>query len=568
MNEQFMISEISDEKIEFYKASNRQRFIKIQKQLDLNNTILLGEYESNQWKLQDYNSLKYATISFDITLKMDQSTKNNIIKSLKSWCLTHLEENYSITLTRSKTHEIINAINLSNNFDLNYLESFEQVFFDKALRNSTLYSKSFALCDFIDYSDLNITEEYISIINKVYYKSIKNRRNVRTISKSSDVLKYSLLMDDYFKNLISEQEYIKYFPIYLWWNLTNIIPMRINEFCIISKDALKKVKDEYVLELPRTKQKNDLTVKLDEILISEEIAIEILKYQELTNDIKQSNTLLNYWATFKPLSTKDYLTKKTNFKDYFTYHDFCSILSDFNNNIVKDKYNFTFLEELNSELSDITQIEVDNNSISRKIRPNDTRHFAFLNLMLQGHHPSEIAQIGGHKSIQSQYAYHRHLEHWVDSDLFNLLLMQHNTTNNLSNTFFLEILLKQKITPMKSLMSEEHLIPLKIGYCVDPSQNCKVNEHYWCEHWRITKEDYEEHSAELFNAIGTQKSIISKLMQNFLKLQETAIKNHKNELYSKDNSKFCYQFVENANQIKQSIYDLFKMEERLLKHEE
>src|SRR5699024_12777022 len=60
--------------------------------------------------------------------------------------------------------------------------------------------------------------------------------------------------------------------------------------------------------------------------------------------------------------------------------------------------------------------------VNRKIRPNDTRHFAFLNLMTQGYHPVEIARLGGHNSLNSQYHYHQHVEYWVASEVMELML--------------------------------------------------------------------------------------------------------------------------------------------------
>ncbi|BCD15390.1 hypothetical protein [Bacillus cereus] len=56
-----------------------------------------------------------------------------------------------------------------------------------------------------------------------------------------------------------------------------------------------------------------------------------------------------------------------------------------------------------------------------QLRPNDTRHLAFMSLMMQGYSPVEIARLGGHKTIQTQVHYSSHKEYWVDSEVFKLM---------------------------------------------------------------------------------------------------------------------------------------------------
>ncbi|BCC00639.1 hypothetical protein BCJMU51_2846 [Bacillus cereus] len=56
-----------------------------------------------------------------------------------------------------------------------------------------------------------------------------------------------------------------------------------------------------------------------------------------------------------------------------------------------------------------------------QLRPNDTRHLAFMSLMMQGYSPVEIARLGGHKTIQTQLHYSSHKEYWVDSEVFKLM---------------------------------------------------------------------------------------------------------------------------------------------------
>ena len=104
----------------------------------------------------------------------------------------------------------------------------------------------------------------------------------------------------------------------------------------------------------------------------------------------------------------------------FDSSTFLYILNDFYDEIVCNRYGFKIIEQ--EEVKVVEHSLSLNKVINRKIRPNDTRHFAFLNLMTQGYHPVEIARFGGHVSIYSQYHYHQHLEYWVDSEVMELML--------------------------------------------------------------------------------------------------------------------------------------------------
>lgn len=542
-------SSISTEYLENNLGEIRSRFNNLKtKELEI-----IGEYEDDFWKIID-NINNVANMKFDVLLK--NKDHNTLKKSLKSWCILQLEQKYSIDFIRFKINSVTAAFKISNAFDLKFLETFDKNYFDKTYAKSTLNMKAAILCDFFEYSDFRINDGYHELIFKTYYSTLTSNSLVRKIPSSQDILKFSLIVEDYFNSELSIENYFKYYPIYLWWNLTNIIPLRSREFCLIKSDPLTLTEDGYIIELPRLKNRYSRTLRYDYILIKNSLAQSILEYSRKSRRFGKSKTLINYLSTRYNSSKEELFTKKKRNQDSFLYGDFSSILDSFYENVVINKYGFNI-----EEYTKIT-IKGDDKSMTRKIRPNDTRHFAFLNLMLQGYHPSEIARLGGHNSIYSQYVYHSHLEYWVDSDLVNLLMAQQSTLNNISNHFFQEILFKQKI--YNPILKEEVVkIPLEIGFCIDPNQNCMVDEHYLCEHWRITKEDYENNFNQLNEMVSNQESILKKLVRQLLSLQEIAISNKKDIIYSSENSTFNYRLVENANEVKHALYQLFQLKEKV-----
>lgn len=273
--------------------------------------------------------------------------------------------------------------------------------------------------------------------------------------------------------------------MYFWWCLTNIIPLRISEFCFIKLDCLSQSNEGYILSLPRSKTRFTRELKYDKILISNELAENILRYKELTKDFDFRETLISY-----QVQQNSYLSKNTsNSSSYpysYYYGLFDTILNKFYKEVVQGIYNFRILD-----LSDTLEITNDNKTIKR-IRPNDTRYFAFLNMMLQGYHPIEMAALGGHTSIYSQLTYYNHLEYWVDSDLLDLANLNYHHFTELQSSFDEYFIIKSKIIP-EVLINSTDTIPLEIGYCTDNNQNCPVDSHYICPYWRISSKEYTIH---------------------------------------------------------------------------
>ncbi|MDY0409804.1 site-specific integrase [Paracerasibacillus soli] len=206
--------------------------------------------------------------------------------------------------------------------------------------------------------------------------------------------------------------------------------------------------------------------------------------------------------------------------------------------------------------------------INRKIRPNDTRHFAFLNLMTQGYHPVEIARLGGHVSIYSQYHYHQHLEYWVDSEVLELMLKFSLNQNIGQHTkeIFDEKEFKKKFI-LRPSENKDVRIPLSIGYCTDPNQNCKVDDHVFCDAWRISFEEYKEKADIILKKINDKENMTKQLLQNLKDLYQIAMKGFKEGLYSEKNVLFNRELIETSKQLKHSLYQLAILKEKVTTNE-
>ncbi len=127
---------------------------------------------------------------------------------------------------------------------------------------------------------------------------------------------------------------------------------------------------------------------------------------------------------------------------------------------------------------------------NNEIKPNDTRHLAFISLMMQGISPIEIARLGGHQTIAAQYHYQQHTEYWVDSEVFKLMkkykFMEQNDKSPVKSSNIIPSEIKLKAyQPTKSTFKRE----LNIGYCTDELQRCQTDECILCPAWRISPEE-------------------------------------------------------------------------------
>jgi len=544
-NTNYDISSTSTHFNETLKGSLEDRFKTTQSQGIFTDCF----FKDNTWKVYDEYAQHNVYIHFNLDVFSENKLKHlEVINFLKSWTILLVEEEYDFNYIQDKIRIIKESFVLSKGFDLNWLQEFEKGHYLNGFIKSTLQRRSACLLEFFDYSsDIVIPEEYMELIVKHY--QINSAGKIRKLPASHDVLKFSLIVENYFKDYIHTDNYWTYYPIYLWWNLTNIIPLRINEFCNLKFDCLSLHKDGTLLELPRSKNFKERSIRYEKILISEKLAQNIISYQQKGKLFGESKTLLSYKLTNK----NSHRNLNTN---SFNYGNFDILLKSFYKEIVSELYGFDIIE-------DKTMPHVKSDfSLERRIRPNDTRHFAFLNLMLQGYHPSEIARLGGHKTVHAQMSYHNHLEYWIDSDLLSLLLIQKENLKDLSNHFFSDKSLRNKISS-PILANEEVRIPLRIGYCTDRLQNCPVNEHYLCKHWKLTFEDYQQHYDEIQEMLAKQKTDLKMMINKLLDLHKTGLMNYKNDLFDESNSSFNYKLVESSKSVKNALYQLAKLKERL-----
>jgi len=461
------------------------------------------EFEKNIWYI--YSSSQDIRYKIDFTKiyflpeTIDYEIIDELIIILKCWIaglLPHLEA----STLQATYRNVINAILETEYFNFYYLDEL----IDKlnSIESSYRGHKVSSLLNFFDfYNDFDAYNEYIIALINIEYPNVKARK----IPSANDVLTFSWVLEDFFnKTPQDDWRYTYYYPLKLWWMITLTIPIRIGEFLSINRNGIYTSNGRYILELKRSKQKrNKKRVQLvDKLEITKSVYDVVLKYIELTEKYGQSETLISYRA-YRKLAEYHYNVgnKQKRNPNKMRLTNFSSLLDSFYDKIVTSSpYNLSVREKN----LDIEQLIVNDRrrgifyDIERRLRPNDTRHLAFILLMLQGFHPVEIARLGGHTNIYSQRHYHYHEEFMVDSEVlkiirsFNLTNKQNNTGVLISNDSNVNMNKEFRIRHIfrPSSVPRDHWDKLEIGYCTAIPKDCS-SPCFKCNYWRIDLEEFE-----------------------------------------------------------------------------
>lgn len=187
----------------------------------------------------------------------------------------------------------------------------------------------------------------------------------------------------------TELEKIKFFPLYLFWKLCNIIPTRPKEFCIIPWNCVYEEKGEYFIKLPKSNIKGGNKEVPNNVDLYPQILVQIPEYMGRDIIWFQGETIKNKDYSNNRLFNKKLLNKLFSIKSekkYFTNTDLLYLRDQFYINYSNQHKEF-----------DLEQIE--------KWRPGDLRHIALINMIELGVDPSVCMYFAGQSNISSTLHY-------------------------------------------------------------------------------------------------------------------------------------------------------------------
>ncbi|KAB0441027.1 tyrosine-type recombinase/integrase [Lysinibacillus fusiformis] len=346
--------------------------------------LIKGKYKLSTWEIFDELQDMFVEFSFDM------GGNNSLQNYLKWYVLLRLQANKQ-TMTIYNEKQNIKKCILDNDGLKNSLKL--EIFLHEEYMKSKNNGGNIAsdLKQFLKFIKIKNKDELISICEKFPQKKYLNR----SLPKLQDVLKFDEIINDYFRYYGIESTF-RYLPIMLWWLITNIIPQRPTEFLLLKKDCLFHDqiddKNKYFITIYRIKNDNN----------EESIEIDKTSYNIINNLINEITTHFNNDSPY--LFTVDFYYynrpqkhKRSKSNHRLNRRDFYSILDDFYHEVVSGLYQ-------------VNEIE--------KVKFGDTRHFAIINMCLQGFNMLSVANMAGHQSIYTQNEYFSHAKHFATSYVY------------------------------------------------------------------------------------------------------------------------------------------------------
>ena len=208
---------------------------------------------------------------------------------------------------------------------------------------------------------------------------------------------------DRFWESAAEPAKLFYFPMFLWWNLTAILPLRPTEFLMMPRDCLVCSGDENFITVRRTRLKGGnsrITYSIDGDFekkpypVSRKLAKEIKWYQELTNGMHPSPI----GALFRREASSYYekWDKRAAITLPYGYMNLSFALK-------------VFYREALSGRNDISMIHL-----------GDTRHIAMMNLIISGGSPTVCMELAGHEDIDVSSNYYANMVNLVECATYEM----------------------------------------------------------------------------------------------------------------------------------------------------
>ncbi|RAS89621.1 hypothetical protein A3863_10400 [Priestia endophytica] len=338
-------------------------------------------------------------------------------------------------------------------------------YFRRPLTDNELYRTCYVLINYLKFLCLqDIQQEASLIFENLKYPSSGNR----TLPPFDDVLIFNECVHKYF-NERSVKETLKFYPIFLWWSISNILPMRPIEFLHIKSDCLNIEADgSYWITIPCFKL---TSTSFEEVYLERSVLIN----KDLFKIIKEyllelENRKISSHYLIPPLQKiNDRLRIAWSLKEEVTTNNqFSNLLKYFYEEIIEREYDEHFLSRIN---------------------PGDTRHFAIINMFLQGFNVLTITRLAGHEQIDSPSNYFTHAKHYSTSFVYKLAQRKVSSEIGASMSNGLIGLREKQVTraKMKVINEEETKKWRRVdyGFCKDENfpnnciEDCRLCEQYY-----------------------------------------------------------------------------------------
>ena len=393
------------------------------------------------------------------------------------WTMTdEVRKQVPIDFTFSEVHNCLNDLEVSHQMAQKALRVFATSMFGfsllkiradvdaakRFLSNKTIpddAGQAFAILRILDLlpTDTAFSEEMTDALPATMDSSDPGHRQQRSLGFLETYLRFDDLMKDFWSTA-SKQDKLLYFPVWFWWTVTCVIPLRPRETSLTPRSCVLKRNGKYYLLLRRTKQKGayqafNYSISKDydicEYQIPDNIAKEILWYVAETD--------ADYESDIDVLFSKKVQFAGTGANkpcdNHYTYANLKAILQLFFKNVAGQRYRIV------SSVDQLADNEI------QPVQLGDTRHIAMISLIMQGGNPTVCRELAGHSSVNMSDHYYTNIKNFIN------VLGEYRIRPQLRNSNF-EVM-------KDAILSTVVLTPVKGGSCL--SEKVRVHDYSPCE---------------------------------------------------------------------------------------
>lgn len=339
-----------------------------------------------------------------------------------------------------------------------------------------------------DYGGLEKLLDSLEFYVSVNYSRGTNKQ--RSLAQFDSYFLFNDIMNDYWGSNICDEERLFYYPLYLWWQITGVIPLRPREFILTERNCLEE-KENY-LKLRRNNLKGcgktvSYNISDDYYTVSYKIPYklvgEIKKYLNFTKDYE--NTDIKTLFVSDPHYRKWGQKKHSNSR-YLTYVNMNTIMRYFFHDIIEKKYGLTVVYE--RETGHLAEGEIN------YLHLGDTRHLALINIMAEGGTPVTAMLLAGHTDVNMSAHYYSNITNLIECRTYRQfrLVTKGNVTYQVSHVNKLPVHSEySKLSDGGKCYSENYLLGNisdclgavgkngEMGYCPDCSYYRNKGRSYY-----------------------------------------------------------------------------------------
>ena len=241
--------------------------------------------------------------------------------------------------------------------------------------------------------------------------------NQRLLAQCDTYFKFDAILKNFWQKDLTKKERLFYFPMYIWWTVTAVIPLRPKELLLTPRNCLKKKNGEYWLTVRRSKLKresgrlHDVTYTLDgdfmtdSYPIPDELGDQINQYISWTHNCRQSsiNTLFAMGPHIDMIRVNH-----PNDRSFYSRRSILTAINYFYHDVIEGIYHMRIVEN-DSNLHD-DEIEM--------IHLGDTRHIALINLMQSGGTPASAMLLAGHTNDEMASHYYSNIKTFIECQTY------------------------------------------------------------------------------------------------------------------------------------------------------